>query len=71
MIIEIEIPDSLPEGHGSSFKKGVAEVLLANATTPLGHTPNGHERSRELGKRTGEVLAAKIAKTVKPLDSQN
>jgi hypothetical protein len=47
MIIEIEIPDSLPEGHGSSFKKGVAEVLLANATTPLDHTPNGHERSRE------------------------
>jgi hypothetical protein len=71
MIIEIEIPDSLPEGHGSSFKKGVAEVLLANATTPLDHTPNGHERSRELGKQTGEVLATEIAKVVKPLDSKN
>lgn len=71
MIIEIEIPDSLPEGHGSSFKKGVAEVLLANATTPLDHTPNGHERSREIGKRIGEVLAREIAKVAKPLDSSN
>ncbi|MBK7052068.1 MAG: hypothetical protein IPH54_15910 [Rhodoferax sp.] len=71
MIIEIEIPDSLPEGHGSSFKKGVAEVLLENATTSLDHTPTGHERSRYLGKRIGEVLAKEVAKVVKPLDSKN
>lgn len=70
MIIEIEIPDTLPEGHGASFKKGVAEVLLANATTPLDHTPNGHERSRELGKRTGEILATEVAKIVKPVASK-
>lgn len=70
MIIKIEIPDALPEGHGSSFKKGVAEVLLSNATTPIDHTPNGHERSRELGKRMGEKLATEIGKFVKPLISE-
>ncbi len=66
MIIEIEIPDVLPEGHGSSFKKGIAEVLLKNATTPIEHTPNGHERSRELGKEAGVKLSKSIAKIVKP-----
>ncbi len=25
MIIQIDIPDTLPEGHGASFKKGIAE----------------------------------------------
>jgi hypothetical protein len=67
MIIEIEIPDVLPEGHGSSFKKGVAEILLASATTPLEHTPTGHEKSRELGMQTGKLLVAEISKIVKPL----
>jgi len=70
MIIEIEIPDTLPEGHGASFKKGVAEVLLKNATTALDDTPNGHERSRERGKLTGAILAAKIASVVKPVRSE-
>lgn len=70
MIIKIKIPDTLPEGHGASFKKGVAEVLLANATTPLDHTPNGHERSRDLGKQAGEILAEKIAAIVKPVVSE-
>lgn len=69
MIIEIETPDTLPEGHGSSFKKGVAEALLTKATTSFEHTPNGHERSRELGKQAGEILAKEIAKIVKPIDS--
>ena len=70
MIIEIEIPDTLPEGHGTSFKKGVADVLLARATTSLYHTPNGHEHSRELGKKAGEIMAEKITKIVKPSDSE-
>lgn len=70
MIIKIEIPNALPEGHGASFKKGVAEVLLKNSPTPLGHTPNGHERSRKLGTKLGKVLAKEVAKAVKPVESK-
>jgi len=66
MIIQIEIPDSIPEGHGASFKKGVAEALIKNATTLIDHTPNGHEKSRELGKSVGEKLTQEISKIVKP-----
>lgn len=65
MKIEIEFPDLLPEGHGASFKKGIAEVLIANAKTDLSHTPNGHESSRRLGERLGEKLVAEISKVVK------
>ena len=44
MIIQIEIPDTLPEGRRSSFKKGIAEGLIEAATTrtELEHTPEGH-----------------------------
>ena len=65
MIITIEIPDALPEGHGSSFKKGIAESLLELATTPIDHTPNGHELSRKRGVEVGKNLAQEIAGIVK------
>ena len=65
MIIQIEIPDSLPEGHGASFKKGIAEVLLKSAMTPQDYTPNRHELSRKLGEDVGNLLVNKIAKIVK------
>ena len=65
MLIQIEIPDTLPEGHGASFKKGIAEALLASATTPIEHTPNGHELSRTCGKEAGIYLVKEIAKIVK------
>lgn len=65
MIIQIEIPDTLPEGHGASFKKGISEVLLESARTPAEYTPNGHELSRQRGKEVGKALADKIAKIVK------
>jgi len=65
MIIQIEIPDTLPEGHGASFKKGIAESLLEFATTPIGHTPNGHELSRKRGAEAGKHLAQEIASVVK------
>lgn len=65
MIIEIEIPDVLPEGHGASFKKGMAESLLMSARTILDYTPNGHERSRKKGREAGSLLASKIAIIVK------
>lgn len=61
MIIQIEIPDTLPEGHGASFKKGIAESLLESSTTPIDHTPNGHELSRKRGTEVGKHLAQEIA----------
>ncbi len=67
MLIQIDIPDTLPEGHGSSFKKGIADALLEKATTSIDHTPNGHEHSRKLGKQTGNVLVAEITRVAKPL----
>lgn len=33
MIIDIEIPDTLPEGRRSSFKKGIADALIESATS--------------------------------------
>lgn len=65
MIIQIDIPDTLPEGHGASFKKGIAEILLKSAMTPIGHTPNGHELSRKRGEKVGELLVQEIANIVK------
>lgn len=65
MKFEIDIPDTLPEGHGGSFKKGIAKRLLENAKTPIDHTPNGHEHSRELGETMGETLVQEIARIVK------
>jgi hypothetical protein len=65
MIIEIDLPDTLPEGHGASFKKGIAEILLKSAMTPIDHTPNGHELSRKLGEDVGNLLAQEIANIVK------
>lgn len=70
MIIQIEIPDELPEGHGASFKKGIAEILLKHATTPIEHTPNGHNHSRELGKKVGEKLSKSITEVVKPIKNK-
>jgi len=65
MIIKIEIPDTLPEGHGASFKKGIAESLLEFSTTAIDHTPNGHELSRQRGAEVGKGLAREIATIVK------
>jgi hypothetical protein len=64
--IEIEFPETLPEGHGGSFKKGIVDALLSDVSTPLAHTPSGgHKRSRELGKDTGRLLADEVAMIVK------
>lgn len=63
MIIEIEIPDTLPHGHCSSFSKGISEVLLKTAESSLDQTPHGHERSRKLGEELGEKLY-KIIKNI-------
>ena len=62
MLIQIEIPDTLPEGRRSSFKKGIAEALLEAATTKSesGYTPEGHELYREQGKAVGRALEEKI-----------
>ena len=62
MIIEIEIPDTLPEGRRSSFKKGIADALieLATSRTDMEHTPGGHDIYREQGKAVGRALAEKI-----------
>jgi hypothetical protein len=65
MIIHINIPDTLPEGHGASFKKGIADALLESAMTPPDHTPNGHEQSRQRGKEVGSLLVKEIASIVK------
>lgn len=62
MRIEIEIPDSLPEGRRSSFKKGIADALLEASTTGTSyqHTPEGHEKYRKQGKKVGKELNEKI-----------
>lgn len=62
MIIEIEIPDTLPEGRRSSFKKGIADALieLATSRTDIGHTPEGHDIYREQGYAVGRALEEKI-----------
>lgn len=62
MIIELEIPDTLPEGRRSSFKKGIAEILIESATTrtEIDHTPDGHESYRDEGKKVGRELNKKI-----------
>lgn len=71
MIIKIEIPDTLPEGHGASFKKGIAESLLKFARTPIDHTPDGHELSRKRGIEVGKNLAQEIACIVKKPSLRN
>lgn len=65
MIIQIEIPDDLPEGRRSSFKKGIADALIESGTTRSGleYTPEGHELYREQGEKVGRDLAEKIQKT--------
>lgn len=62
MIIQIEIPDDLPEGRRSSFKKGIVEALRELATTrsELEHTPEGHELYREKGRGVGRALDEQI-----------
>jgi hypothetical protein len=52
MFIQIEIPDMLPEGRRSSFKKGIVDGLIEAATikSELQHTPEGHDPYREQGK---------------------
>lgn len=67
MLIEIEIPDSLPEGRRSSFKKGIADALIAAATTEtdLKYTPEGHEKYRQQGEEVGRKLNEKIQQSYK------
>ncbi len=62
MIVAIEIPDTLPEGRRSSFKKGVADILIESATTRSGmeHTPDGHDLYRDQGRDVGKALNEKI-----------
>lgn len=62
MIIEIEIPDTLPEGRRSSLKKGIADALIKSATsiTEMEHTPKGHDLYREQGRDVGRALVEKI-----------
>jgi hypothetical protein len=64
MIIELEIPDTLPEGRRASFKKSIVDSLIRSATmkTSLEHTPEGHEIYREQGEELGKSLIEEIAK---------
>jgi len=65
MFIQIEIPDTLPEGRRSSFKKGMVEGLLEAATkrSELEHTPDGHQLYRDQGKEVGRALEEIIQST--------
>ncbi|MGP4844868.1 hypothetical protein ACTXGQ_12095 [Marinobacter sp. 1Y8] len=62
MLIEIVIPETLPEGRRSSFKKGIVDALLKASTTDseYEHTPEGHEKYRKQGEKVGEELSQKI-----------
>lgn len=65
MKIVIELPDTLPEGHGRSFKKGLADALLKGFGSELGHTPNGQELSRKKGQEVGAHLSKLVSGVVK------
>lgn len=58
MFIQLEIPDTLPEGRRSSFRKGIADGMIEAATTrsDMEHTPEGHEPYRDRGKEVGKIL---------------
>jgi hypothetical protein len=61
--VKIDIPE-IPNGHGLSFKKGVADGLLdcrANEATPH----ETHSASYQRGIEVGVELKREIAKLVK------
>lgn len=57
------LPARLPEGHGRSFKKGIADALLSEDQFSA-DLPNGHNLSYEKGKAAGIQLKQMIAKIV-------
>lgn len=66
MIIQLDIPDSLPEGRRSSFKKGIIDALITSiqqhhSATSLEHTPEGHEPYRVQGEEVGRQLVTLIS----------
>lgn len=70
MIIQLDIPDSLPEGRRSSFKKGIIDALTTSlsdftqrlhSATSLEHTPKKHEAYRAQGETVGRQLVTLIS----------
>lgn len=61
--ITLENMESIPHGHGLSFKKGISDGLLGNE--PTTDLPSGHEHSYLRGKVLGEALKSQVAENVK------
>lgn len=55
--------EEIPHGHGASFKKGIASILVDSDFNE--NLPTGHGHSYERGKQIGIELKAEIAKLVK------
>lgn len=60
--IQLKI-EEIPHGHGASFKKGIASILVNSDFSE--NLPNGHDNSYERGQQIGKELKAEIAKLVK------
>lgn len=56
----INLPEKLPEGHGLSFKRGIADALLQEKRF-ASDLPNGHAASYQKGQQTGDQLRELIA----------
>ena len=56
----INLPEKLPEGHGLSFKRGIADALLQEERF-ASDLPNGHSASYRKGQQAGEQLRELIA----------
>lgn len=55
----------IPHGHGLSYKKGIADGLLDEATF-ADNLPNGHVESYRRGRAEGEAMRHAIAARVRP-----
>lgn len=56
----VNLPEKLPEGHGLSFKKGIADALLKEERL-ASDLPNGHGASYQKGRQFGDQLKERIA----------
>lgn len=55
--------EEIPHGHGASFKKGIASILVNSDFSE--NLPNGHKHSYERGQKIGNQFKNAIAELVK------
>jgi hypothetical protein len=55
--------EEIPHGHGASFKKGIASILVNSDFSE--NLPNGYKHSYERGQQIGNQFKNAIAELVK------